>query len=155
VSQIALLAPSGYPDGLHYPGLYGRLLAPGWPRQLALRFAQTRLYGWLFPRSKARQALSVTNSYGEPWMRMLEQIRAPALIVWSQGDATVRPATAEQIHSKINDSVLLWVDEYAGHSIPTNRPHIAATIACGLARGESPAVVAATLRKHDQQAPFY
>lgn len=154
VSQIALLAPSGYPDGLHYPGLYGRLLAPGWPRQLALRVAQTRLYGWLFPGSKARQALSVTSSYGDEWARSLEQIRAPAFIAWSQGDATVRPQTAEQVHSKINGSTLLWVDDKAGHDISATRPRTTATIACSLARGESPAAIAAALQNRDQQAPF-
>lgn len=134
VNSVLLLAPSGYPDSLHYGAPFGWLVKPGWPNRLAQWVARTAPYQALFPSSRMLQATSVTASYGEPWAAALGRIRAPTLLIWSRGDASFH--AAEQVAAAIPSGRLLPVAAEAGHLLPHTAPRLAASAACGLARGE-------------------
>lgn len=143
VSQVALFAPSGYPEALTYPGLFGMLVQPGRLNQAATWIARTKPFSLLFPQSAAVQALTVTASYGQPWMEVLPQVRAPTLLVWSRVDPVASATTAESVARAIPHSTLLWLDASAGHSPPNTRPELVARLLCRLAQGSSPAEAAA------------
>lgn len=143
VNQVMLLAPSGYPGALTYPGLFGALVQPGRLNRAATWIAITRPYGLLFPHSAAVQALTVTASYGDLWMAALSQVRARTLLVWSRVDPVASAATAQAVASAIPGSALLWLDASAGHSPPNTRPELVARLLCRLGQGASPAELAA------------
>ncbi|MFT3907343.1 MAG: alpha/beta hydrolase [Steroidobacteraceae bacterium] len=143
VSQVALFAPSGYPDALTHPGLFGLLVKPGPLNRAASRVADTWLFAQLFPRSAALQALTVTASYGAPWAEALPRIEAPTLVVWSRLDPVADAGTAESVVRLIPRGRLLWLDAGAGHSAPNTRPERVAGLLCRLAQGQSPAEVIA------------
>lgn len=144
VTSLVLFAPSGYPGSLQYSGMYGRLLRPGLLRDVAHWLSGTRLYALLMPHSRAGAALSVTASYGEAWQHALGRIRAPTVIVWSTGDATVAYGlAARQVRAAIAGSELITLDDQAGHSIPNTRPQLAASILRLRDAGVSPDQIAA------------
>jgi pimeloyl-ACP methyl ester carboxylesterase len=145
VEQLALLAPSGYPGALRYPGLVGVLLKPGWLNAVATRLARTGFYSRLFPASKALQALTVTSSYGPAWVEALGRIRAPTLITWSVGDFGVSYTSALSVQQAIHGSHLIWLDRTTGHLIPQERPQLVAELSCLLAQGVAPAAVSTRL----------
>ena len=133
VKNVLLLAPSAYPDSLHYRGLFGLLVKPGWANRIGKRIARTRLYAAIFPASRVLQATSVTASYGSPWARALQKISSPVLLIWSRGDTSF-PA-ASKVAAHIRDSRLLPVAVDAGHLLPDTRPELAAVATCQLASG--------------------
>jgi pimeloyl-ACP methyl ester carboxylesterase len=139
VERLALLAPSGYTGALRYPGLYGLILRPGRLNAWATRIARSELYRTLFPRSRALQALTVTASYGPPWVESLARIRTPTLVVWSRGDEGVSHTTALAVRGAIAGSELLWLDAATDHLIPQVRPELIAALSCSLAAGAAPA----------------
>ncbi len=142
VHQVALFAPSGYPEALTYPGLFGMLVQPGRLNQTATWIARTKLFSLLFPQSAAVQALTVTASYGAPWVEALPKVQAPTLLVWARVDPVSSASTAESVARLIPKSTLLWLDASAGHSPPNTQPERVASLLCRLAKGSSPAEVA-------------
>ncbi|HUN93853.1 MAG TPA: alpha/beta hydrolase [Burkholderiaceae bacterium] len=135
VSRLVLLAPSGYEGALTHVGLFGRLVRPGPLNRAATWLAQTRLFNVLFPRSLAAQALTVSASYGRPWVDALPRIEAPTRVVWARSDPVASAVTAEPIAKAIPRATLQWLDEAAGHSVPQSRPELVADLACGPADG--------------------
>jgi len=133
VKNVLLLAPSAYPDSLHYPGLFGLLVKPGLANRLGTWIARTRLYAALFPASRALQATTVTTSYGSPWAQALQKISSPVMLIWSRGDTSF-PA-ASKVAANITGSRLLPVALEAGHLLQHTRPELAAAAACQLASG--------------------
>jgi pimeloyl-ACP methyl ester carboxylesterase len=133
VRNMLLLAPSGYPDSLHYPGVFGMLVKPGLANRIATWIARTRVYAALFPASRALQATTVTASYGSPWAQALARISAPALLIWSRGDTSFHAAS--NVAAAIRDSQLLPIAPDAGHLLPDTRSELAAIAACRLALG--------------------
>jgi pimeloyl-ACP methyl ester carboxylesterase len=142
VAQVGLMAPSGYPGSLSYPGLFGMIVRPGSLNKGATWIARTRIYSRLFPRSRALQAVSVTATYGEQWATALTRIKAPTLLAWSRVDTTARETAAPSVQRAIVGSTLVWLDGATGHSIPNSRPDFAAEVACQLALGTPPAEIA-------------
>lgn len=139
VEAVILMAPSGWPNSLNYPGLYGRLVRPGSLNAFASWIARSRVYGRIYPRSRAVQTLTVTASYGDQWAESLARISAPTLIVWSRGDRTASyQLGAAPVHKAIRDSALVSLDESARHSIPDNRPALTAAMIGLLAQGIGP-----------------
>ncbi|HEU4603540.1 MAG TPA: alpha/beta hydrolase [Steroidobacteraceae bacterium] len=138
VSGLALLAPSGYPGSLTYPGLFGWLIRPGPAHAAARWICSTSIYGTLFPRSRARQALSVTAGYGEPWADSLRGIATPTVILWARGDPTTNSDAAAAVNASIGGSVLLLLDKSTGHGIASTRPDLVAYIVMQLLGGNSP-----------------
>lgn len=145
VAQLALLAPSGYPDALHHPGLYGALIRPGPLNRAATWLARTAAYRAVFPHSAALQALTVSASYGRPWAEALPGIRAPTFLAWSRSDATASAGTARAVADAISQSTLFWLGAEAGHGIPSTRPEFTAEVACRLAQGTAPDALADAL----------
>jgi pimeloyl-ACP methyl ester carboxylesterase len=135
VKSLLLLAPSGYPDSLHYEGLMGLLVKPGLANRVGQWIAQSRLYALFFPRSRALQATSVTASYGRPWAEALRRIAAPTLLIWSRGDTSFHAAPS--VAALVKRSSLLPVAPEAGHLLLKTRPELAAAATCGLARSLS------------------
>jgi len=133
VSGVVLLAPSGYPDSLHYSGLFGRLVKPGTLNRAGHWIASRRPFATAFPRSRALQATSVTASYGPPWAQAITEIKAPTLLIWSRGDSSFH--AAEAVQQSIVNSRLIPVAHEAGHLLAQTRPALAAAAACMLARG--------------------
>ena len=133
VKNVLLLAPSGYPDSLHYRGLLGLLVKPGLANRIGTWIARTHLYAALFPESRALQATTVTASYGSPWAKALQKIASPVLLIWSRGDTSFHAAS--EVAASIKDSRLLPVAADAGHLLPHTRPDLAAVAACQLASG--------------------
>lgn len=142
VSQMALFAPSGYTQALTYSGMFGVLVQPGRLNHAATWIARTKPFSLLFPQSAAVQALTVTASYGAPWMEALSQIRAPTLLVWARVDPVASASTAASVARMIPNSTLLWLDASAGHSPPNTQPERVASLLCRLAKGSPPAEVA-------------
>ncbi|HEU4654386.1 MAG TPA: alpha/beta hydrolase [Steroidobacteraceae bacterium] len=145
VTGLCLLAPSGFPGSLTYPGWFGRLIRPGPAHSAAQWISSTGLYGVLFPGSRARQALSVTSGYGAAWSEALESITAPTVIIWSTGDQTADSKAATNVNAAIRGSVLLLLDKSTGHSIAGDRPDLVVYVALQLATGDSPALSSARL----------
>lgn len=129
VKGLVLLAPSAYPGALHYRGLFGELFRPGPANRWATRIASTGLYRRLYPRSRALHALTVTASYGEPWARALERIRAHAWLLWSRGDTSVPFSYASAVASAIPSSTLVPLSGSVGHNIPALRPALIGKLA--------------------------
>jgi pimeloyl-ACP methyl ester carboxylesterase len=138
VAQLALFAPSGYPDGLTYDGLFGMLVKPGILNRIASLITDTSIFRRAFPNTIAAETLTTTASYGERWAESLPQISAPTLIAWSMGDRTSQPWAASKVQNAIAGSVLLMLDDATGHSVPGSRPDLTAAILCQLALGASP-----------------
>jgi pimeloyl-ACP methyl ester carboxylesterase len=142
VAQLALFAPSGYPDGLTYDGLFGMLVKPGLLNRVATWITATPLFRRVFPTTIAAETLTTTASYGEQWAESLHRIDTPTLIAWSTGDRTSRPWAASKVHEAIAGSVLLTLDDATGHSIPNSRPELTTALLCQLALGATPAQTA-------------
>jgi abhydrolase domain-containing protein 6 len=138
VAQLALFAPSGYPGGLTYDGLFGMLVKPGPLNRIATWITDTPLFRRAFPTTIAAETLTTTASYGEQWAETLPQIRAPTLIAWSTGDSTSQPWAAPLVHEAIDSSALLMLDDTTEHSVPNTRPELTAAVLCRLALGASP-----------------
>jgi pimeloyl-ACP methyl ester carboxylesterase len=158
VSRLLLMAPSGFTDGLIYPGLFGRLVRPGRLNRGATHIARSRGYRWLFPNSKALQALTVTATYGPPWVAVLGSIRAPTLVLWSRGDLGVSFRNAPALTEAVTESRLLWLDKASGHLLEQTRPDLVAWTVRYLAAGGDIADIADTLpedllRSGDEWAP--
>jgi pimeloyl-ACP methyl ester carboxylesterase len=145
VRSLVLVAPSGYPGSLVQSGLFGRLARPGWPNRAAAFVARGPLFGLLYPHSRARQALSVTATYGRRWSDLLGRIRAPTLIVWARGDQTTPYAFAVPVQRAIAGSELVTLDAATGHLVPAQRPQLLARGIELMARGDAPSAVAAAL----------
>ncbi len=145
VVQLGLLAPSGYPGSLRHDGAFGRVLQPGMLKRSATWLARTRIYKWLFPGSAALQALTTTNSYGPAWLEQLAHVHAPVFLAWSRSDRTAHAETADSVASALPNATLFWLDESAGHDIPSTRSALTAESACLLAQGMSPANIATQL----------
>jgi len=124
VVRLVLLAPSGFEGALTHRGLFGRLVRPGNLNRTASWLARTRLYAVLFPRSLALQALTVSASYGRPWVLALPRIAAPTQVVWAKADPIASDRAAEAVAKAIPRARLLWLDEAAGHSVPQTRPQL-------------------------------
>jgi pimeloyl-ACP methyl ester carboxylesterase len=128
VDGLVLLAPSGYTGSLRWPGPFGWLLRPGLPNAVATRIADTAPYRWLFPRSRALQALGVTASYGPAWVAELGRIQAPSLLLWSRGDEGAHSSTATAVQRAIPGARLLWLDAPTGHMIQQTRADLVAAV---------------------------
>lgn len=133
VTGLLLLAPSGFPDSLHYSGLFGVLVKPGPANRVGGLIASNSLYSIAFPRSRALQATSVTASYGAPWADALTRISAPTMLIWSRGDTSFHAAA--DVQRLIRSSQLVTVAHEAGHLLAQTRPELAAAAACLIAKG--------------------
>lgn len=130
VDRLVLLAPSGYEGALTHRGVFGLLVRPGQLNRTAIWLARTRLYGVLFPKSLAQQALTVSASYGREWVRALPRIAAPTQVVWAKADPIANDSAAEAVVKAIPRATLLWLDESAGHSVPQTRPQLVIDLIC-------------------------
>jgi pimeloyl-ACP methyl ester carboxylesterase len=145
VQSLVLVAPSGYPGSLVQSGLFGRMARPGFANRAATLVAQGPLFGLLYPHSRARQALSVTATYGRRWSELLSGIRAPTLIVWGRGDETTPYAYAAAVNRAIAGSALISLDAATGHLLPAQRPRLLARSLELMARGDAPDAAVAAL----------
>ena len=140
--RLVLLAPSGYPGSLQHGGLFGQVVRPGFTRQAAGWLAATPVYKALFPNSVALQAVTVTKSYGAPWLQQLRHTQTPAFIAWSKSDRTANAEDAPKVAGALRNSTLFWLNEAAGHGIHQTRPQFVAQAACLAAQGADPETVA-------------
>ncbi len=145
VSNLVLVAPSGYPGSLVQSGVFGTLARPGLPNRAATLIAKSPLFGVLYPNSRALQALTVTATYGRRWSDLLAKVRAPTLIVWARGDQTTPYAFAAPVQQAIAGSELISLDASTGHLVPAERPQLVARSVELTARGVAPDAVAPAL----------
>jgi pimeloyl-ACP methyl ester carboxylesterase len=145
VQSLVLVAPSGYPGSLVQSGVFGRLARPGPLNRAATSIAESPLFGVLYPNSRARQALTVTATYGRAWSALLAKIRAPTLILWGRGDTTTPHAFAAPVAQAIAGSRLISLDDATGHLVPGERPELVARSVELMARGVAPDAVATAL----------
>jgi len=143
VKQLLLAAPSGWPDSLHYDGLFGLLVKPGPINRAGGWIARSSAYRSLLPDSRALQATSVTASYGQAWADALARIEAPTLLLWSRGDSSFHAAA--NTTAAIPGALLQPLAADAGHLLPATRPDAIAAATCALARGATPAQARAAL----------
>jgi pimeloyl-ACP methyl ester carboxylesterase len=118
---------------------------PGFANRAATLVARGPLFGLLYPHSRARQALSVTATYGRRWSELLSGIRAPTLILWGRGDETTPYAYAGAVNRAIAGSALISLDAATGHLLPAQRPRLLARSIELMAQGVTPDAVAAEL----------
>jgi pimeloyl-ACP methyl ester carboxylesterase len=118
---------------------------PGFANRAATLVTRNPLFGLLYPHSRARQALSVTATYGRRWSELLSAIRAPTLIIWGRGDTTTPYAYAGPVNRAIAGSALLSLDAETGHLLPAQRPELVARGIELMARGDTPDAAAAAL----------
>jgi pimeloyl-ACP methyl ester carboxylesterase len=138
VARLVLLSPSGHEGALTHGGLFGHLVRPGHLNAAATSLARTRLFGALFPRSVALQALTVSAGYGPAWAGALGRIAAPTDVAWAKADPVASPASAQSIAEAIPRARLVWFDESAGHSLPQSRPQQVADLLCAPAGAARP-----------------
>jgi pimeloyl-ACP methyl ester carboxylesterase len=132
VQNLVLMAPSGYPGSLHYPGLFGKLIKQGFLNRYATWIANTKIYQWIFPKSIALQSLTTATSYNQAWVDELVKIKVPVALLWSVGDKTVPYVYAEPVSEKIPSVVLVQLEEFVGHSAPVKLPGALAKLFCAL-----------------------
>lgn len=132
VQNLVLMAPSGYPGSLHYPGLFGKLIKQGYLNRYATWIANTKIYQWIFPKSIALQSLTTAASYNQAWVDELEKIKIPVALLWSTGDKTVPYGYAEPVAKKMHSAVLVQLDDSVGHSAPVKLPGALAKVSCAL-----------------------
>jgi pimeloyl-ACP methyl ester carboxylesterase len=126
VDAVVLSAPSGYPGSLTYGWPHGSLYRPGFWNRAVGWVARTPVYRWLFPRSQALQAATVSASYDPAFADALGQIRQPTLLFWSRGDGVVPFTYAAEYRTRIPHAELVEFPEAAGHHAPTFDPEKAA-----------------------------
>ncbi len=148
VNGLVLLAPSGYTNSLSHRGLYGYLIKPGILNKLAFYIVNSGLYKALFPNSRGLQALSVTSSYGENWVRELKNIRSPTIILWSINDHVVPVKYARAINNKIKNSLLIPLGADVRHNIPHARPELIANISCQIQQGTDIKNILNNIKQH-------
>jgi pimeloyl-ACP methyl ester carboxylesterase len=112
-----LAAPSGYSNSLNYPGHFGPFLKPGAPNSIATLFANSPIYRWLYPQSKAIQALTLTASYGKSWENTLNKLSRPVVLLWSTGDQATPYDFSTRVNQKIKQSVLITLPIEIGHDV--------------------------------------
>jgi pimeloyl-ACP methyl ester carboxylesterase len=118
---------------------------PGFANRAATLVTHGPLFGLLYPHSRARQALSVTATYGRRWSDLLASVRTPTLIVWGRGDETTPLAFAAPVHRAIAGSALISLDAQTGHLLPAQRPRLVARSIELMARGDAPDAAVAAL----------
>ena len=133
VRNLVLMAPSGYPGSLHYPGIFGKLIKQGSLNRYAIWIANARMYQWIFPNSIALQSLTTAASYNQEWVDELVKIEIPVAVLWSAGDKTVPYRYAKPVVEKIQSVQLIRLDESVGHSAPTKLAGPIARLSCALA----------------------
>jgi pimeloyl-ACP methyl ester carboxylesterase len=141
IKGLVLLAPSGYPGALRYRGPFGYLLGSGGGHRVATWLADTGLYRRLYPSSRALHALTVTESYGEAWARVLADIRVHAWLLWSRADKTSAFSSAADVARAIPHSTLIPLAKAVGHDLPAKRVALIGDLACRVHRGEPPELI--------------
>lgn len=147
IKGAVLLAPSGLTGSLTYKGIMGHLYHPGPANRFATRLAKTRLFNFLYPRSRLLQGLTVTSSYGPSWDEAINKIQQPVAILWSKGDRTVPFAYSGKVDELISNSILIPLDKSVRHNIPGKEPKLVANLACTIAKMESGKDVALEVNK--------
>ncbi len=117
VTELIMVAPSGYPGSLN-AGIVGSVVyRPGWINSLFSKISATAAYKYMFPDSRAQQALSVTASYGDSWVKALARIKQQTIILWSKTDTRVSFRNAVNIQKLITNSKVVVASNEAGHNI--------------------------------------
>ncbi|HVZ78068.1 MAG TPA: alpha/beta hydrolase [Gemmatimonadaceae bacterium] len=135
VQALVLVSPSGFPGSLQASGLQGYLARHRLANRVAWWIVHLPSYGWLFPRSLARQSISVTASYDAAYADALREIRAPTLLYWSPGDARVPFAFAAQYLARIRGARLVQAPLPAAHNLQHYDPAALARVICGFVTG--------------------
>ncbi|MHC4134595.1 MAG: alpha/beta fold hydrolase [Planctomycetota bacterium] len=127
IDAVVLSAPSGYPGSLTYGWPHGALYRPGIANRAVGLVARTPVFRWLFPRSLAQQAATVSASYDATFAEALGKIRQPTLLFWSRGDGVVPFAYSAEYQARIPHAELIEFPAAAAHHAPTFDPQKAAT----------------------------
>ena len=126
IDAVVLSAPSGYPGSLTYGWPHGALYRPGIANRTVGLVARTPVFRWLFPRSLAQQAATVSASYDAAFAEALGRIRQPTLLFWSRGDGVVPFTYSEKYQARIPHAELIEFPAAAAHHAPTHDPEKAA-----------------------------
>lgn len=132
VRGLVLLAPSGYPGSLHRDLPLGYFVKPGFMNKIATHIANTSLYKLLFPRSIALQSLTTVSSYTDEWVHALEKIKAPTILMWSEGDEAVPYKFMKLIADKLTNKKVITLSRDVGHDGPNKAARDIAELACSM-----------------------
>lgn len=138
VSKLVLFAPSGLPGSLHYRGLRGALVRPGFLNRVAQFLVDMPFASVVLRNSLARQGLSVASSYDDRFTAALRRVRQPALLVWSKGDQRVPIRYAQEYLGLMPDASLLALGPEAGHGGFRFAPDSTADEVCHFVRRSAP-----------------
>ena len=136
VAAVAM-APSGMPGELTAPWPRSFLYRPGWPNSIAAWIAHGPLYGWLFERSQARQALGISGSYDERFEAAMPKVRQPTLLLWSTGDKTAQFSYSRRFLELIPHARLIAFPPSAGHDVAHAEPERTANSVCEFVRANA------------------
>jgi len=137
VNALLLLSPSGYTGSLRYQGALNYLIKPGIINRTATWLATGNIYKAIFTQSRALQALTVTASYGQKWVRDLARITTPTLILWSSGDQRAIYQYAIEVKSRISGSELVTVPGTVGHNVVGKCTSLIAKLTTQINQGKS------------------
>ncbi|MCU0343449.1 MAG: alpha/beta hydrolase [Ignavibacterium sp.] len=121
IKKLVLFAPSGYPGSMNhkFPGNF--FYKPGILNMIGNYITSSRLFKLFFPNSLGQQTFSVTASYSNLYVNVLNKITQPTLLIWSKGDTRSNFDYASKYLSIIKDSKLIEKPKEAGHSCPNFR----------------------------------
>ena len=94
--------------------------------------SRTRVFRHVFSGSMAWPAISVTASYGEPWLGALARIQSPTVIVAAASDAVTPLLGITRIHQAISKSRLVKLESPVGHDVVGSLPEVVVREAFGL-----------------------
>lgn len=117
VHALILVSPSGYTGSLQFWFPVKYFLNPGLLKHLAGYISNSYLFRKLYTNSAALQAITVTESYNDNWVRDLEKIQAATVLFWSLGDKAVPYRYANLISEKLSISKVITLPEEVGHHV--------------------------------------
>ncbi|WP_411746362.1 alpha/beta fold hydrolase [Reinekea sp.] len=130
VVTTTLLAPSGWPRSMSLSSVENLIYHESNLNAFLTKISNSSLYRTVFPNSRLLQALTVTRSYNDEWVKALSLIQSPTNLIWSESDTRMPIQYQEKIANNILNSHVMLAKKEAGHDIPGKDPEIVSSIFC-------------------------
>ena len=129
VNKLVLIAPSGYPGSLKL-NFREQLVYDGLLKFPSLWLAKSHWFKSIFPDSRVIQAITVVQSYGDNWKKILRLIKQPVTLIWSKTDARVDYHYLKLVSSELENVTSVTASNHSGHDVINKDPEIIVKEVC-------------------------
>jgi pimeloyl-ACP methyl ester carboxylesterase len=116
VLGLMIFAPSAYPGSMHHTWPGDFFYRPGYLNRFLRTIVGMKLFNRLFPNNLGRQAMDVTASYNQNFVKSLSLIRQPVFLIWSKGDKRVPFSYCKRYMELLKDVTFIEASENLGHN---------------------------------------